>query len=327
MATENSKPVPPLKVVIAFAIVYIVWGSTYFFIRVAIEDIPALLMVAMRFFTAGLLLFMWCAIRGERIFIWANIKPALLSGLLLLFFGNGAVVWSEQYLPSSLVAVFAATSPIWFVVLDKPNRGINFRSKETVTGLLVGFIGVLMLFSENAAQAFSLHGNYMQMISMLVLVLGSAAWAGGSLYSKYYSKGDSHSANAAWQMITAGIVFIPMSAIRGEWTHFHWQQVSAYSWLALLYLIVLGSLAGYSAYAWLLQVRPATQVSTHAYVNPVVAVLLGTFLAGEKMSVLQFSGLAIILISVLLINFSKYRKQRQAYGTAPKISASFKTDS
>jgi drug/metabolite transporter (DMT)-like permease len=320
MTNPAIKQPRSLKVIIAFAIVYLVWGSTYFFIRVAIQDIPPLLMVALRFFSAGFLLFLWCLLRGEDLFIWKNIRPAIISGLLLLFLGNGAVVWSEQYLPSSLVAVFAATSPIWFVVLDKPNWGINFRSRETVTGLLIGFVGVLLLFSEKAALAFSSKGSGPQIISMLILILGSISWAGGSLYSKYFSKGTSHSANAAWQMLAAGIVFLPISGWRGEWNHFYWQQVSATSWLALIYLITLGSLAGYSAYAWLLQVRPATQVSTHAYVNPVVAVLLGTFLAGEKMSVMQFGGLAIILLSVLLINYSKYRKQRQAFAASSKIS-------
>src|ERR1035438_1478351 len=139
MQTNSQAPVSQLRVIIAFAIVYLVWGSTYFFIRVAIQDIPALLMASMRFFTAGLLLFLWCLLRKVQLFEWVNIRPALVSGLLLLFLGNGAVVWAEQYLPSSPAAVFAATSPIWFVVLDKPNWGINFRSKETVTGLLVGF--------------------------------------------------------------------------------------------------------------------------------------------------------------------------------------------
>jgi drug/metabolite transporter (DMT)-like permease len=319
MQTNRQAPVSQLRVIIAFAIVYLVWGSTYFFIRVAIQDIPALLMVSMRFFTAGLLLFLWCLLRKVQLFEWVNIRPALVSGLLLLFLGNGAVVWAEQYLPSSLVAVFAASSPIWFVVLDRPNWKINLSNKETVTGLLIGFIGVVFLFSENATHVIRSKGSNMAIGSMAILILGSLSWAGGSLVSKYFSRGHSHSANAAWQMLAAGIAFLPLSLLRGETNHFHWQQVSVNSWFALIYLITLGSLAGYSAYAWLLQVRPATQVSTHAYVNPVVAVILGTLLAGEKMSVMQFTGLTIILISVLLINISRYRKQRQPFATSSKV--------
>jgi len=311
MPLPTTKPASKLMVVIAFAIVYLVWGSTYYFIRVAIQHIPALLMAFTRFFTAGVLLMIWCALKGDKLFVWKDIKPAIVSGLVLLFISNGAVVWVEQYLPSSFVAVLAAATPIWFVVLDKRNWQVNFKSRETVIGLFIGFIGVILLFSENASRGLSSSGNSIQVIALGVLIIGSIAWAGGSLYSKYYSTGSFQSVNTAWQMLAAGIAFIPVSYASGEWSHFHWQQVTNDSLLALLYLISMGSLAGYSAYVWLLQVRPATQVSTHAYVNPVVAVLLGVFLAGEKMTVLQVAGLAVILTSVLLVNLAKYRKVRQ----------------
>ena len=319
MPLPANKPASKLMVVIAFATVYLVWGSTYYFIRVAIQHIPPLLMAFTRFFTAGILLLTWCAIKGDRLFVWKDIKPAIVTGLILLFLSNGAVVWVEQYLPSSFVAVLAAATPIWFVVLDKPNWQVNFKSRETIIGLLIGFIGVILLFSENARQAFSSTGNGIQAIALGVLVVGSIAWAGGSLYSKYYSSGSFHSVNTAWQMITAGIAFMPVSYFSGEWTHFHLQQVTNESWLALIYLVSMGSLAGYSAYVWLLQVRPATQVSTHAYVNPVVAVLLGVFLAGEKMTVLQVAGLAVILTSVLLVNLAKYRKERQQFSSEEDV--------
>lgn len=319
MTERVNRPVSSLLVVIAFAIVYLVWGSTYFFIRMAIQQMPPLLMAFLRFFSAGLLLFIWCAINGEKLFNKQSIRPAVLSGLFMLVVGNGAVVWSEQFLPSSFAAVIASTSPIWFVVLDGRNRGINFRSRETVVGLLIGFIGVILLFSEEAIRAWTTAGNSMEIIAVVILMIGAASWAGGSLYAKYNSKGDSQSVNASWQMLSAGIAFLPLSAISGEWKNFHWSQVGSTSWLALVYLIVFGSLIAYSAYAWLLKVKPATQVSTHAYVNPVVAVMLGTMLAGEKMTVLQFIGLAIILTSVLLINLSKYRKERKVFVRPPAV--------
>jgi drug/metabolite transporter (DMT)-like permease len=315
MSSSTEKKAPVLMVVVAFATLYIVWGSTYFFIRVAIQHIPALLMASMRYTIAGSLMLLWCVIRGEKLFVWKDMWPAIISGLILLFIGNGAIVWVEQYLASSFVAVFAAAAPIWFVILDKRNWEINFKSKETVIGLVIGFIGVLLLFSENASHVLSASGNKIQIVALGVLLVGSMAWAGGSLYSKYNSTGPSNSVNSAWQMLAAGIAFIPCSYISGEWHRFHWQQVTSTSWLAVLYLITLGSLAGYSAYVWLLQVRPATQVSTHAYVNPLVAVLLGVFFAGEKMSGLQITGLAIILISVLLVNLAKYRKVKHNSGT------------
>jgi len=142
----------------------------------------------------------------------------------------------------------------------------------------------------------------------VVLVLGSISWAAGSLYSKYRTaEGSSNAVNAGWQMFAAGVAFIPASLVSGEWGAFHPAAVPLSSWMGIAYLVTMGSLVGYSAFVWLLQVRPATQVSTHAYVNPVVAVLLGSLFAGERMSWLQLTGLAVILVSVLLINLSKYR--------------------
>ena len=321
MPAPANKPASTLMVVIAFAIVYIVWGSTYFFIRVAIQHIPALLMACMRFSTAGFLMLIWCAIKGEKLFVWKDMKPAIVTGLILLFIGNGAVVWVEQYLSSSFVAVLAAATPVWFVVLDKPNWRINLKSKATIIGLLTGFAGVVLLFSENVKHQTSSATNHMETIALGVCMIGSIAWAAGSLYSKYYSSGPSSSVNTGWQMLSGGLVFIPFIFASGECNNFHWQQVTTNSWLALFYLISMGSLAGYSAYIWLLQVRPATQVSTNAYVNPVVAVLLGVFLGNENMTPLQFVGLAIILISVLLVNLAKYRKVKQNYNQHAKVVA------
>ncbi|RXK81005.1 EamA family transporter [Filimonas effusa] len=299
---------PKWLVILAFATVYIVWGSTYFFIRVAVEHIPAMLMAAIRFLIAGTLLAGWCIYKKENLFHWPSIKPALVSGMLLLFIGNGAVVWVEQYLPSSLVAVLVSTSPIWFVLLDKPSWATNFRSKSTIIGLVIGFIGVVLLFSEQASEVAASHDN-VQLISLFLLILASMCWSGGSLYSKYYAKGVSATVNTCWQMLVAGIAFVPATLVSGELNGFNWAQVPGSAWFATGYLIVMGSLAAYSAYVWLLQVRPATQVSTYAYVNPVVAVLLGVVFANESMSLMQLGGLAVILMSVLLINLAKYRKK------------------
>ncbi|RFM30326.1 EamA family transporter [Deminuibacter soli] len=311
MLTENPRPVAPkLLVILAFATVYIVWGSTYFFIRIAVAHIPAMLMAAMRFTTAGLLLLGWCAIKGEKLFVAENIKPAIISGLLLLFIGNGAVVWVEQYLTSSLVAVLVSACPLWFVLLDKPLWKENFSNRFTISGLLVGFVGVLLLFGERLLHSDGTATPY-QVPCLIILLFSTMSWSGGSLYSRYFSKGPG-TVNTAWQMLAAGIAFIICAAFSGETKHFDWQAVPAKAWLAVTYLIVMGSLAAYSAYVWLLQVRPSTQVSTYAYVNPVVAVLLGIFFADEHMSLVQLAGLVIILVSVLLINLNKYRQAAAA---------------
>jgi len=334
MPSSSNRPVSTVQVVVAFTILYIVWGSTYFFIRMAVAHIPPMLLGCMRFLLAGVLMLLWCVVTKQQIFLWKYMRPAIVSGLLLLFLGNGGLIWSEQYLASSLAAILLAGGPIWFVLLDRSKWRENFRSRETILGLLVGFAGVILLFGERLVAAasgklqvasgdggtVSNAGGHWQVIALGVLVVSSICWAAGSLYSKYRAAGNPNGVTAGWQMLAAGVAFIPASWGSGELTHFHWQDVTMSSWLAVFYLVTMGSLAGYTAFTWLLQVRSATQVSTHAYVNPVVAVLLGVFFAGEKMSPIQLLGLAIILISVLLINLAKYRASHGAVGGGRKSS-------
>lgn len=315
MAPAATKPPSSFLVVLAFATVYLVWGSTYFFIQKAVHEIPPLIVGAFRFLAAGLLMLVWCLIRKEHIWNWSQIKPAAISGLLLLLIGNGAVIWAEKFLASSLVAVLVSAAPLWFVLLERPKWKENLTNRKTILGLIIGFIGVVLLFSEQTVKALATPGASSQVIGLVVLILASISWAGGSLYSKYKATGSAV-VNSTWQMLAAGIAFLPFSFISGEWSTFHWSDVSAGAWLSLLYLVIMGSLVAYSAYVWLLNVRPATQVSTYAYVNPVVAVLLGIFFAGEHMSLLQLTGLAVILTSVLLINLGKLKKQGSSKPTA-----------
>jgi len=173
-------------------------------------------------------------------------------------------------------------------------------------GIFTGFIGVILLLKEKALEAFSMPGFSVEVFSLLIILMGALSWAGGSIYSKYNSKGSSN-VNSGWQMLAAGIAFFSGSLITHEWRTFEWHTVTMGSWLSLVYLILMGSLAGYSAYVWLLKVRPAVQVSTYAYVNPLIAVFLGVLFAGEHFSGFQTAGFIVILGSVLLINLSKYR--------------------
>jgi drug/metabolite transporter (DMT)-like permease len=312
MNSLNKKAASPFKIILAFTTVYIVWGSTYFFIQKAITGFPPFLLGAMRFLIAGILMLIWTKLRGEKIFVLKDIKHAAVSGFLMLTVGTGAVIWVEQYLPSAMVAIMVSSGPIWFVLLDKPKWGENFKSKATVGGLLLGFAGVILLFSEKIMTALSSGSHHHEIEGIAILLLGSMAWAGGSLYSKYKSTGGSVLVNSAWQIFAAGVAFIPGSLFRGELSHLNWGAISTGAWLSLGYLVLFGSIAAFSAYVWLLQVRPATQVSTHAYVNPVVAVLLGMFFANEHISILQIMGLATILGSVSIINLVKYRNSQTA---------------
>ncbi|HEY9194697.1 MAG TPA: EamA family transporter, partial [Mucilaginibacter sp.] len=195
-------------------------------------------------------------------------------------------------------------------LLDKPNWGTNFKSKSTIAGLIIGFIGVLLLFSEQLGSIVGPSAGPSKIPGMLLLLVGTLGWASGSLYSKHYNTQGSVSVNTAWQMLSAGLFFIPSSFAHHEIQTLNWHVIPAHSWYALSYLVVFGSIAAFSAYVWLLQVRPATQVGTYAYVNPVIAVLLGVLFAHESITLLQVAGLVVILGSVLLINLSKYRKDK-----------------
>jgi len=309
MSPNTTKTASPLLVVIAFATVYLVWGSTYFFIRIAEQGgMPPFLLGALRFTIAGLLLMSWCVIKKEKIFVARDIVIAAFTGVLLLFVGNGIVIWSEKTLPSAMVAILVSSAPIWFVLLDKPHWSENFKNRSTIIGLVIGFGGVILLFSKQLGSLFGGTGVSSELPFMLLLVLGSISWSYGSIYAKRNPVSVSGSVGTAWQMIIAGIVYIPTAFIHGEFNHLHLQTIHPLSWVALAYLVIFGSIAAYSAYVWLLQVRPATQVSTYAYVNPVIAVVLGVVFASEDISLTQMAGLLVILASVLLINLAKYRK-------------------
>lgn len=310
MSSQFKKAASPILVVIAFATVYIVWGSTYFFIRMGEQGgMPPFLLGAIRFIIAGMILMTWCIMKGEKVFVKQDIFNAAVTGLLLLLVGNGIVIWAEQTLPSAMVAIMVSSAPIWFVLLDKPNWGINLKQRSTITGLIIGFIGVIILFSEQLENIFSSSGAS-KLPWMLLLLLGSVAWSAGSLFSKHRPTTGSASVSTAWQMLVAGFAYIPVSFIHNEYSGLDLGRIEITSWLAIAYLIVFGSIAAYNAYVWLLQVRPATQVSTYAYINPVIAVILGVVFAGEHISFIQLAGLFVILASVLLINLAKYRKER-----------------
>lgn len=303
-------------VILAYAMVYVVWGSTYYFIHIALAGFEPFMLGAFRFLTAGLLMLTWCHFRGQRIFDWSTIKSAGITGLLLLFIDTGIIIWVEQFLASGLVAIMAASAAIWFVVLDKPKWGENFRSLPIVAGLFLGFTGVVMLFGDQLSLATNPAERSTNLNGMILLVLGAIAWTGGSLYSKYTSNSKQQSATnslvgTAWQIMIAGVAFAITAAIRGEMTTFDFLAVPEQAWWALVYLIVFGSAIAYSSYIWLLKVRPATEVSTYAYVNPIVAVALSLFLTDETITSTQITGLGIILLSVFLMNWDAYVKTRK----------------
>lgn len=293
-------------IIAAFAAIYIVWGSTYIAILFAIKNIPVFMMSGVRFFTAGFILLTWCRLQGQPVPKLNSITQISFSGILMLFFGTGAVAWVEQYIPSSLAAIIVATVPLWLVLIDKRQWSFHFSSKWFIIGLVIGFAGVLLLFADR--NTFSFSGDKMKLVSFFVMIAGSVSWAIGSLFLKYKKIEGTPAMKAAIQMIAAGILFIIVSAVTKE--EVVWSNIPLSSILGLIYLIVMGSLLGYMAYIWLLTVRPPALVGTYAYVNPVVALLLGWLIVDEQITRHQVIALVVILIGVLLVNFPKEKEAK-----------------
>jgi drug/metabolite transporter (DMT)-like permease len=308
MSSPASAPRP--LVLLSFAAIYLIWGSTYFFIREALYGFPPMLLGGFRFLGAGLLLLGWCVVRGIPVRLGrADLKLAVITGICLALIGNGAVVWAEQSLPSGVVAIMIAIVPLWMVLLDRPQWAVNFRSPSTLLGVLTGFIGVLLLFSDRMGAPAEGQGSSAELIGLCLLIGCTFCWATGSLYAKHHPASVPAAVSIGWQMALGGIFFLIAATVHGEWAMFDPAAVPTRAWTAMAYLMVFGSLVAFSAYVWLLSVRPATQVSTYAYVNPVVAVLLGAYVGHEHISPRELMGLGVILGSVLLINLAKYRKR------------------
>ncbi len=303
---SNSSAPSKTLVMAAFTSVYLIWGSTYTGILLAIKTIPPFCMAGIRFFASGIILIIYCLIKGEKIPDKNSVFKNSLVGILMLFFGTTSLIWVEQFLPSGLCAITVAIVPLWFVFLDKKNYKQNFSDKFILIGLLVGFAGIILLFSGKSS--VDLQHNTAQLIAFIVLVTSGVLWAIGSLYSKYANAAGSTFMKGGIQMMAAGLCGFISAFIAGEQHHFYLHKISTESWEALIYLVFMGSIVGYIAYIWLLSVRPPSIVGTYAYVNPVVAVFLGWFVAGETISFIQLIALIIILSGVLLVNFSKYKK-------------------
>lgn len=307
MTNINNKQQSTFLVILAFAIVYVVWGSTYYFIQVAVTSLPPMMLGALRFLAAGGLLMGWCLLKRERLGTRSQIVTSIITGLMMLLGGTGAVIWAEKWLPSSLVAILISSSPFWFVLLDFPKWKENLTSRSIIAGLIIGFIGVNLMFYDKIGAAFQQSENHYELLGLGILLFGTISWTGGSLVSKYRAS-SSANVTSALQMLAAGLAFAIGSLILGEHKGFEWSLVPAGAWWSVIYLVVFGSLIAYSAYIWLLRVRPAAQVSTYAYVNPLIAVLLGVTFGGEHITFMQSMGLVVILIGVLLINLAKFRK-------------------
>jgi len=293
------------NIILAFTAVYVVWGSTYLAIQIGLNDLPPFMLSGLRFLIAGLVLQCWCSWKGESLPDKKSIWRSSLAGVLMLVGGVVSVAWAEQFMSSSLAAIIVTLLPFWFIILDKKQWSFYFSNKSIIAGLILGFAGVCILFGFGNLSLSANHSN--QVEGILVIFCGGIAWTAGSLYAKYKPVKAPLLVNGSIQLLAAGAFCLLISWAIGEWNHFSFSATNASSWMALLYLIIMGSLVAYLSYLYLLKKRPAAQVNTYVYINPVIAILLGAVLANESITLIKIIGLTIILVGVLLVNMPKYR--------------------
>jgi drug/metabolite transporter (DMT)-like permease len=304
--TEAIKTHKNLIVLLAaFFAVYVFWGSTYLAIKYTIETLPPFLMAGTRFAFAGTILFIWARFTKDyerpKFEHW---KTAAIVGTFLLLGGNGAVVLASHYIPSSMTALLVATEPLFVVMLSWLWLGNARPNWKVAAGLIVGFFGVYLLISGKGS-GFDGSGQW---IGYIAVIIGALSWATGSIYGLRATTPKSSLLTAGMQMLAGSVSLFTVGLIRGEWSTFDPSAVSSNSVFALAYLIVFGSLLGFTAYSWLLKNAQPAMVATYAYVNPVIAVILGWSIAGESLTAQMLMGAFVIVASVVLITANKSAK-------------------
>ncbi len=305
------------KIVVAFALVYVFWGSTYLGIRIAVEQIPPAVMCAARFLIAGVVMLAYCALTGRRILFSMRQLGRLASvGILLLMGGNLTLSYAELIVPSGMAALLIAVSPLWFLAIDSLLLGDHHISRRGKIGIVIGIAGVVVLIWPDLLHPQSL--GHRELWWMLAIQLGSLSWAFGSVLSKKWQTAASDPFSAtAWQVTFAGIGNLIFALLVEKPSSITWTYRGVG---AILYLVVCGSWIGYTAYIWLLQHVPTSKVSTYAYVNPVVAMFLGWLVLHERIDRYIAIGSAIIIASVVLVTSAKVSK-RTAEEELPAVEA------
>ncbi|HMB21191.1 MAG: EamA family transporter [Chloroflexota bacterium] len=293
------------KIWIALLALYIVWGSTYLAIRFSVETIPPFLHAALRFLVSGTILFIWRRAAGDPAPTARQWRSTAIVGAALLLGGNGLVAWAEQTVPSGIAALMITTSPFWLVLFESMRAGGAKPTWQAILGLFVGFAGVFILVGP--AEIMGTEGS-LDTLGIILLLLAPFFWSLGSIYAKGADMPKSTLLSTGMEMLTGAVALFLVSVVKGELNGFSLGDVSTRSWLGLAYLITFGSLIGFVSYGWLLHNAPVSLMSTYAYVNPVVAVLLGNLLADETLNGRILVAAAIIIGSVFLINSARLSK-------------------
>jgi drug/metabolite transporter (DMT)-like permease len=294
-------------VIAAFAILYTAWGGTYLAIRIGIESMPPLLMVGTRYVIAGAVLYFWSRLSGEPRPTRVHWRSAAIAGAFLLLGGNGTLAWAEQRVPSGLAALLIATTPFWMALIAwwrniaRPNVGV-------AAGLALGFSGMIVLVGPGVLTGHSA----IDPLGALVLVCASLSWAVGAFYGREAILPKSVLESTGLQMLAGGAQLVLVGILRGELAGFSLGAVTLRSWIAFGYLIVAGGIAGMTVFLWLMRVVSPARVSTYAYVNPMVAVVLGWLYAGEALTARTVAAAAVIIAGVILVISFRDRQSRSS---------------
>lgn len=305
------------KLWIALLALYIVWGSTYLAIRFAVETIPPFMHASLRFLISGAILYAWRRLAGDPAPTRGNWIATAIVGTALLLGGNGLVAWAEQTVPSGIAALMISTSPFWLVLFESMRSGGSKPTWQSILGLVIGFGGVFLLIGP--AEITGGEGSF-DTFGVILLLLAPLFWSMGSIYARGADMPKSTLLSTGMQMLTGAVALFLVSLFKGEFNGFHLGDVSARSWWGLIYLITFGSLVGFVAYGWLLHNAPISLTSTYAYVNPVVAVILGWLLANEDLNARIAIASAIIIGSVILINSARNSQVKVKTDPLPVVS-------
>lgn len=288
------------KLLLAFAIIYFVWGSTFFAIRVGVSELPPFLFCAMRFLAAGLLVYLWAIAhreRGPTVRQWLSV---FVLAFLIFVVDYGLLFWAEQRLPSGIAAVIMATIPGFMALSEILILRTQRLTARLAIALLAGFAGVAVLVSPPQLLGH-LGGAAIDKAGAIALIIGAVSWSVASALSRKLPLPSSKAMSSGAQMLAGGIMLAAVAALRGEGRGVHLAAISASAWIALIYLVFAGSIAGFTAYVWLLHHESPTKVGTYAFVNPAVAVVVGYFLGGEPVGVRTVIGGVFVLASVIAI--------------------------
>jgi drug/metabolite transporter (DMT)-like permease len=301
---ENQTHRPAWKTLLAFAIIYFVWGSTFLAIRVGVREVPPFLLAAMRFSVAGLILYGWMLAQGERSPSRRQWMSAFLLAVLIFVLDYGLLFWAEQRVPSGIAAVMMATIPVFMALSEIILLGTQRLTVRLALALLIGIGGVAVL----TIHSLDLGGAPIDRTGAVALIIAAISFAVSSSLTRKLPLPSSKVMSSGAQMLAGGVLLALTAGALGEFRDFHPSTVSRGAWLALLYLIVPGSIMGFTAYTWLIHHESPTKVGTYAYVNPVVAVLVGYFLGGETLGLRAILGTMLVLISVVVITTTPVKR-------------------